>query len=109
MNKRDLSAKELVKLIKACRANGVSQLSFGDIRLEFGTKTMPSIEQPSTIQTKDVDQAKVEEIAIKDREKSELEIRQEQLEFMQLENPALFEQLLIERDLVNGSGKSAEN
>lgn len=101
MKDKDFSVKELIKLVRACRASGVSELNFGDIHLVLHEKTRTHSTSP-VIQTKEADQAKVEEISETDRLKSEVEMREEQLAYMQIENPARYEQLLIERDLEDG-------
>lgn len=104
---KNFSQIELVKLIKACRASGVSELSLGDLSISFGDQTKVDLKAPTVTQTKGTE-IKAEEISAEDLETQSRQTKEEQLAFMQIENPSAFEQLMIEGELEDAGQPPSE-
>lgn len=98
----DVPVSELCALIKACGESGVTELSFGTLRVQFTPVTMREQSQPVDYQTEGalpinpVVSESDEKEAIAD---SELRLREEQLAKMLLEDPVQFEKLLAAGEL----------
>jgi hypothetical protein len=94
-----IKAKELVEVIKACKASSVSYLKLGDLELKFGpddaaqtpiapgeTEPIPTAEELKVIE---------EDAAIL-RNGAEVD---DEVAFMQMEDPVQFEELLTSGEL----------
>lgn len=93
-----ISVKDLTKILKSCKELGVSELKFGNLSVVFGEKTMPQPLTSSVRQTKaaEIQTQVVEKEALQQLSK---ELDEEELSVMSIENPEMFEQLLIEKEL----------
>lgn len=97
-----VEVSDLIKLIKACRASGVSNMKYGDLELKFGPGDADKISiEPSEI----VKIPSAEELKVASEHAAEQENADdasEDLALMAIENPELFEELLVERELIDG-------
>lgn len=102
-----IEAKYLAKIIKACRESQVKHLKLGDLEISFATgeaeetkvRTGDTVNPPTENELKEIERA-VTDNAVLDR-------ADEELAHMQVENPGLFEELLVQREL-EGSGEFGE-
>jgi len=93
------SAKELIRVLKACRENGVAELKVGEIVVKFGHETPDQITATTGHENPvgfDDELKKAAERANVDENLSEAE---GSLELMQISDPATYERLIIEREL----------
>lgn len=105
-----IDAKDLVKVIKACKASGVSALKLGDLELKFQTGDAEKTSVPATgdaVETPSAEKLK----AIEERSAliENAEDADEELAHMQVENPAQFEELLVQRELISGGSDIIED
>lgn len=100
-----IEAKDLAKIIKACVRANVSELKIGDIQIKFGSSEVAKPqEQKSEIQVPS--ESELESESEKANLMENIESSDEQLANIHLENPALFEQLMIEKELEGDGGKA---
>lgn len=99
-----LDAVELIKIIEACKVAGVSYLKHGAMEIKFQSGEAAKHELSLTPPT-DQELKEVETVVTRDRNFEEIE---DELAVLQIENPSLFEELLVEREL-DLSGKKAIN
>lgn len=96
-----IEAKDLAEIIKACKRADVAELKIGDVSIKF--KTGEAVKTP---ESKPENLAPIAKEIERETEKSLLQENfdsaQEHLANLQLENPALYEELLIERELELG-------
>lgn len=91
-------AKDLIRVLTACRKTGVTELKIGDIQVKFGAGEADRIEKEKT-----------EVFTLTDGEFQEAEKEvninenvveaEDRLELLQIDDPALYERLVIEREL----------
>ena len=106
---KELKFTELKKLIELCRDTGVSEFSFGDIRVVFGGQTKAVPLTPTDFQTKE-SEVSAQQIEKEAFTESSAELDERDLSLMQVENPAMYEQLLIEGELEDdGSGSDVRD
>lgn len=104
-----IEGKDLIKLIKACKASGVSNLKIGDLELQFVAgeaeqtpiKTRETVKVPSAEELKDIEADSQEQMNLEDAE--------DELAFMAVDDPAQFEELLVQREFKDGDGNSGGN
>ncbi len=95
-------SKEIGHLLRLLRKYGVRRFKNADIEIVFGNS--PTIEGSHTSSTpKPRASSKAENIAKEDLAKEEFETRREQLELMQIANPALYEQLVANGEIEDES------
>jgi C4-type Zn-finger protein len=104
----DIEAKDLIKIIKACKGSGVSQLKLGEMEIRFGPgeaakPQVPTVESVETPTDQELEEVK-ESVELRER----LDSADEELAFMQVENPALFEELLVQRELEGRGDEDTE-
>lgn len=101
-----ISADELVRVIKACHKARVTELKIGEIEVKFGNGETP---EPKTtaVASPVVTEAELKEAQHEVLVKENLDHAEARLDLMQLEDPAQYERLILERELED-SGKSAE-
>jgi hypothetical protein len=105
----NLSLKDLLKLLEKCKQNGVSEIKFGALSVVFGEKTTSLPLTPSSRQTK-ANEIQTQEVEQEALQMASKELDDDELETMSLENPQMFEQLLIEKELEHdGSRPGAES
>lgn len=92
------SADELVRILRACKSAGVSELKIGDISVKFDggethqrTRAKIEFKPPTEIELK----AAASDNLIREN----VEDAEERLDLLQIENPALYERLMIEGEL----------
>lgn len=106
-----IDANELIKLIRAAKKAGVSEMKYGELEIKFGPgeaaqSLVPAgetVEPPTDKELEQVDEAS--------RKEEMLDQADEELAHMQVENPALFEEMLIQRELeLSGDdGRDSDN
>ena len=97
--------KEIKSLIELCGKMGVSEFSLGDLKVVFGGQTKDSPLTPTAHQTKE---AEVQSQIVEKEALTQIaqEMDEAELSVMQIENPRLFEQLMIERELEDDGSSS---
>lgn len=91
------STKELAKLIKICKNNNVSSITFGEIQLSFGaTENPPKTPRP---QARGLEKA-AKEIEELGRVQEQYNSARAFTESLQLEDPLKYEQMLMDRELI---------
>ena len=94
----DVNIEKLSELIKTCGASNVSHLKFGELEVTFSSShcdQQTTASQSATLGT--LADESTEQIAIKD----EVDANQELLAMAILEDPAMYEKLLMSGDLEN--------
>lgn len=96
-----IDLKDLPKVIRACKANGVTELKIGDVEIKFAAVGSAEPEIPvleaQRIPTPEELKA-AESAALLQRN---VEQNEEELAHMHIEDPSGFEQRLIEREFEN--------
>lgn len=98
-----IEAKDLIKLVKACRTSGVSSLKIGDVEIKFkagDAAELPRIAPSEVVNPPSADELKEIEKDVSERQ--ELSDMESELDHMLLENPVLYEELLVQRELEGG-------
>ena len=91
-------AKDLVRVLKACRQAGVTELKIGDIAVKFGASEIPQTEKVR-IEHQPLTESELETAVKKANISDNVADAEDRLDFMQIDNPSLYEQLVIEREL----------
>ncbi len=95
---QNLTATDIVSIIKACEGTRVTTLKFNGLELEMERSSMkenvPGELSPLAIQPVDPRQ-----LAMLHKQR-ERQVREEQLSTMMLEDPASYEQAIIDKDLI---------
>ncbi len=107
-----LSAKDVCDIIEASAKHKVTILKFGELQIEFGTKVEPQATSVAQEVFSPLNNNPDKEISEKAHEAStkatlvadELELRAEQIALMQIENPLLAQQLLLDGELEDDDG-----
>ena len=99
MDDNYVDLKELNRLLKACRANGVTEFTLGTMIIKFGVEYIPSdtvpYNKPSKLSA--LEDRPPEQIIMTAEEEAVLEeIRKSQ---MMLDDPEAFEQMIIDSHL----------
>jgi hypothetical protein len=100
-----IEAKDLVKIIKACVRANVTELKIDDVSIKFGPSEVakpPEQKSEILVPSQQELEAESEKALVLDN----VESAEERLANLQIENPALFEQLLLERELENSGGST---
>lgn len=98
----------LIRVIKACKASGVSYLRLGDLELKFvtGDAERPSIPTGETVKIPSAE--KLKEIEETEAIKENADEADDELAHMQVEDPLQFEELLVQRELIDGGRSDTE-
>jgi hypothetical protein len=101
--------EKLAKLLKACKASGVSDLKIGSIEIKFRLsdikhKPKQVIEMDVPIPTAEM----LKEVQESANIQANLESADDQMDFMQIEDPSLYERLIVERELEADGRRQAE-
>lgn len=89
-----LSIKELKEFFKLCRKNKVANIKFNGVEVVFLDQTNPPPVRLNKSQVK-----KLEETAKQNLERDNVNFSEEQIENMHIEDPAAYEEALIEGEL----------
>ena len=98
--KVSFKSKEIIAIIRTCRAQGVSSFQHGDLHICFGT---PAIEkstnpaEPPAIGT----EGEIARIETEGLIQEEIKVKDDELATMLIEDPARYEELLSEGDLTD--------
>jgi hypothetical protein len=102
-------ARDLIRILKACKQAQVTELKIGDIEVKFGPG------EAAELKTTRTEPPVVTETELKETE-SETRIvdsfvdAEDRLDLLQIDDPALYERLILERELVdNGRNEIAEH
>jgi hypothetical protein len=99
--------KEITKIIRVLKKNGVKSYKNGDLEIVLED---PAIDFSSdTSKPKPRYSRKSDKIAESELNKEVVETREDQLAMMNIEDPAMFEQLLLERDLEDADRDKEKN
>jgi len=90
---KPFSLKELAKIIKICKNDGVSYFEYGDLKIRIGAPEQPPI-TPAPLAR--VSAKKVLQIAEKADLQSQYDSSKDALETMHVEDPSAYEALLIQ-------------
>lgn len=100
------SAKDLIRVLKACRESRVAELKIGDISVKFGNDDTTEPVNLGTLPPKLSDD-EFHKAALNNNVRENLTAAEDRLALLQIDNPAEYERLVLERELED-SGKSAE-
>lgn len=95
--------RDIIKLIKALRENGVQKFEGFGFQIVLGSETNASPITPTVRPTK-ASAKKAEQIAQDSLIEENIEFSEEQLSLALIEDPARFEQLLREEELEDAQG-----
>ena len=98
-NKR-FTAKELGEIIRECKQQGVSELSFGDLRVLFGTSANKDLTQEIPAKAQPITTSQHEVQNKEAIEQAELEYRDQQIAELMITNPLEAERLINSEELV---------
>lgn len=104
-NEKLYSAEELVRILRACKSAQVTELKIGGIEVKFEHgETARTIGAKSDI--KPLPEKEFKAAASENLIRENVESAEDKLSLMQIEDPALYEQLLIEGELGDGTDKA---
>lgn len=91
-----LKSEEVSALIKICSESGVSQLKWGNLRVNFGSPKKPSytLEIPDTEISEQTTQLSHSNLV-----KEELQTREDELDHMLVEDPLAYEEMILAGEL----------
>lgn len=104
-SEKNFSAEELVRILRACRSARVSELKIGSIEVKFESgETLQISGEKSEVKPLPDKEFKA---AVSDNlVRENVESAEDKLSLMQIEDPALYEQLVIEGELGDGTDKA---
>lgn len=101
-----LKAKDVIALVKACGAAGVTELSLGELSVRFSSTTPPREEISATNPVAAIPTEQQEAFALSAErlgvELDEQKLKEERMDLMLIENPTKYEELLMAGDLEDG-------
>ena len=104
-SEKNYSAEELVRILRACRSARVTDLKIGSIEVKFEHgETVQTIGEKSEV--KPLPDKEFKAAVSENLIRENVESAEDQLSLMQIENPALYEQLVIEGELGDGTDKA---
>lgn len=104
MNSTDksvLSLSEIKDIIQFSASTGVTVLKYRDLYVRFGTSTdkKPQTQEIETNSDTKISETDQEEVLRNSVEREEMNLREEQLAHAIVENPRLYEELLLDEEL----------
>ncbi len=102
-----ISAQDLRTIIRTCKASGVKKFKSGDLEIEFGVGETPKSESVSRISITPPTAEELQAAARDSALEGNAEVAEQQLSQMQIDDPVLYEQLILEREVV-GSGSDPD-
>jgi len=100
------SADEFIRVIKACKAAHVTELKIGDMEVKFGDGDTTKRKAKGS-ETPVVTEHELENAQIEVNEAENLVEAEDRLDLLQIEDPSLYERLVLERELED-RGKPTE-
>ena len=91
-------ANELIRVLKACRQVGVSELKIGDVEVKFGPGETAQA-QKVEVESQTLTDTELEQAVNKANLSANIADAESRLNLMQIDNPALYEQLVLEQEL----------
>lgn len=101
----ELTAKDLklaLKVIKAAKKLGVTKLKIGTLEFEIASQNSDEHEPRVSRPTSKASAKKIAETNARSKDQAEFNDANEELSVMHVEDPAKFEQALIENDFADG-------
>jgi len=93
---------DIVKIIKACRKNGVKELSIGDVKLVFSDSKAIEHKKPAgDTEISPVSPGLAQEVEQEAIKEAEVRLKNEEITNMLIENPFEMEQLIASGELVD--------
>lgn len=92
------TAEDLVRILKACKSAGVTELKIGDISVQFG-RVEDRQTQRATSEIQPPTDTELKDAASDTLVRENVETAEDRLDLLQIENPALYERLVIEGEL----------
>lgn len=106
VKEKALSSQELDAIIRSCSEAGVIKLKFGDLHISFGKKVREELVAtipPKTFEP-EISEEQHKAQTKNTVERNEIEMREEQVAFSIIEDPALAEKLISEGELPDDDG-----
>lgn len=94
-----IDAKDLIKVIRACNKIGVRRLKTADVEIEFGPGEAAQLSEPQGETSVPPTTEELEAAGNAALREEGLNMADEELAHMQVENPAMFEEMLINREV----------
>lgn len=91
-----IEAKDLSKIIRACKASGVTKLKIGDVEIEFRNDEPVKLTGDAVLVPTADELTEAEKRALLERDIAD---REDNLAHMAVEDPAKLEELIIQREL----------
>lgn len=105
----DFDAKKMKELLRACRDAKVARLKLGDLEIEFTGDAEVQTKEPRPEKPAPISQEALNE-EMKKADLQEQSMSAEEIEeILHLENPLLYEQMLLERELVGGNEEKLQH
>jgi hypothetical protein len=99
-------AKDLIRVLKACRQVGVTELKIGNVEVKFAPgEAVETSKRASEIAV--VSETELKEAAENVNLDNNVVEAEERLDLLQIDDPSLYERLVIERELED-RGKPSE-
>lgn len=95
----EINAKDLTKIIKACKESGVTRLKIGAVEMEFAPREPVKLTGDAVLVPTAEQLTEAEDRALLVRD---VEDREDHLAHMAVEDPARLEELLVQRELEVG-------
>jgi hypothetical protein len=102
IHKRSLKTSEICTIIEACSQAGVIELKFGDLHVRFAERARSDVTQSlPIIPEAEISDEQTQQIATDSLRQDELTLKSERLQQMIIDEPAEFERLLLDGDLID--------
>lgn len=92
------NADELIRVIRACHKASVTELKIGNIEVKFGEAPKLEIRQGVTV-LPEIVESELKKVQDEVNVAENLETAEDRLDLLQIEDPGLYERLVIEREL----------
>lgn len=92
------SADELIRILKACKSAGVTELKIGETLVKFDGSEMPQVKRAKR-DGKPLTETELKSAAVETNIKDNIEAAEDRLDLLQIEDPAHYERLMIEGEL----------
>lgn len=95
----NISAKDLIRVLKACKDAQVSELKIGEVEVKFGPGEAAKQQAVKRIETPAVTEGELKESQNLANVGDNLRDAEERMALLQIGDPAQYEQLLLEGEL----------
>ena len=109
VDQKTLSRNDLLKLIKACKENGVQELKFQGLHLTFGATEIVAQESPPLATEIVEDRANEQEaLTVKSALADKISEKEDEVANLMITDPAEYERLILEGEL-SDAGQSPQH